>query len=106
MHIAKLILSGIVASMISTTAAVAADALDDSALADVRGGQSTNVATQTVTATAANSLSAGTVESGAVDFSTNAFQNFNGIGNVVVNTGNNNIIQGTLQVYMVSSPNP
>ena len=107
MHIGKLILSGLFAAVISGTAAIAADTthqpLDDAALADISGGQ--NTATQSLTATTTNTtLTAGTVTSGAVNFSNSAFQNFNGIGNVVVNTGNNNVIQGSLQVFMTATP--
>src|SRR5579863_4349547 len=111
MHIGKLILAGLLVSAISATAALAADtqraALDDTALAGISGGQSVNTATQTLTANSTGAtITAGQVTSGSVDFSDNAFQNFNGIGNVVVNTGNNNVIQGSLQVYMVTAPSP
>ena len=51
-----------------------------------------------------NRISADTVTSGNVNFSENSLSGFNGIGNVVVNTGNNNSIQGTLSVTIVTAP--
>ncbi len=53
-----------------------------------------------------NSISANTVTSGAVNFGSNAL-NFNGIGNFVVNTGNNNVLQGSLSVTVINgAPSP
>jgi N-acetylglutamate synthase/N-acetylornithine aminotransferase len=60
---------------------------------------------QNVTASStANVISAGSLTSGGVSFSQNAFSGFSGIGNIVVNTGNNNAIQGTLSVTVVGQP--
>lgn len=60
---------------------------------------------QSVTASStANVISAGTLTSGGVSFSQGAFGGFSGIGNIVVNTGNNNAIQGTLSVTVVGMP--
>jgi len=110
MRIGKLISPALFVSAIATGAAFAADAtrpaMDDRALAGISAGQG-NTASQNVTASSTGAtLTAGTVTTGTVDFTDNAFDNFNGIGNVVVNTGNNNIIQGSLQVYMVGTPSP
>ncbi|MGH7017610.1 MAG: hypothetical protein ACRED8_11095, partial [Caulobacteraceae bacterium] len=41
-----------------------------------------------------NSIVAGTVTNGDVNVGAGAFSGFNGVGNFVVNTGNNNIVQG------------
>lgn len=60
---------------------------------------------QSVTASSsANVISAGSLISGGVSFSQGAFGGFSGIGNIVVNTGNNNAIQGTLSVTVVGMP--
>jgi hypothetical protein len=81
---------------------VGAAQVDDSLLAGVSGGTSIGDITltnQNLTATATdNQINAGTVVSGGVTFGANAFTGFNGIGNFVVNTGNNNILQGSLSV--------
>ena len=67
--------------------------------------QTTVTTRQTVDAFSGNNeITAGTVTSGDVGFSSGAFSGFNGIGNVVVNTGNNNAIQGTLSVTLVGVP--
>src|ERR1043165_2190740 len=53
-----------------------------------------------------NSITAHTVESGDVSFAPNPL-NFNGIGNFVVNPGNNNAIQGSLSVTILNAaPSP
>ena len=115
MHIGKLIFQGLLLSAAWGSAACAAEmplaALDDSTLAGISAGQSVNTTVNTVTQTlnansTGNSLTAGTVTSGDVNFADNAFQGFNGINNVVVNTGNNNIIQGSMQVYLTTTTTP
>jgi hypothetical protein len=60
------------------------------------------VTEQTLEATVTdNTITAGSVTSGAVNFGSNAL-NFNGIGNFVVNTGNNNVLQGSLSVTVIN----
>ena len=77
-------------------------------LSDIRAGEAPQLVVanrQTVTALSTdNVISADSVVSGDVGFSQGAFANFNGIGNIVVNTGNNNAIQGTLSVTVVGLP--
>lgn len=111
MHLNRLIFAALLASAMATGTAFAADrpdqALDDNALAGISAGQSTNSATQTLSANSTGStIIAGQITSGGVSFSDNAFQGFSGIGNVVVNTGNNNVIQGSLQLFLVAAPSP
>jgi len=76
-------------------------------LSDIRAGEAPQFIvsnSQSVTASStANVISAGSLISGGV-FSQNAFSGFSGIGNIVVNTGNNNAIQGTLSVTVVGQP--
>jgi len=63
------------------------------------------VTTQTVTAlNTNNSVNAGTVVTGQVSLQSGTFSGFNGIGNFVFNTGNNNNVQGTLSVTILTPP--
>jgi hypothetical protein len=77
-------------------------------LSAIRAGEAPQLTVanrQSVTAlSSGNSVEADSVISGNVDFSQNAFSGFSGIGNIVVNTGNNNVIQGTLSVTVVGLP--
>ncbi|MGH6985691.1 MAG: hypothetical protein ACRED9_02470 [Caulobacteraceae bacterium] len=79
--------------------------LATSDLGSISAGQGTTyntVTTQTLGATdTGNSIVAGTVTNGDVNVGAGAFSGFNGVGNFVVNTGNNNIVQGTLSVTVV-----
>ncbi len=73
-------------------------------LSGVSGGTEIVNALNTQTLNAAvtgNQINAGTIQSGAVSFEKGAFQGFNGIGNFVINTGNNNVLQGSLSVTVV-----
>jgi len=63
------------------------------------------VTTTRMTATnSGNSVTAGSVASGGIAFSDNALSGFSGIGNFVVNTGNNNNLQGSITVNIGSVP--
>jgi hypothetical protein len=63
-----------------------------------------SVTTQTLTATVSDStIAAQSIETGDVNFGPNSL-NFHGIGNYVVNTGNNNVLQGSLSVTIQSGP--
>jgi hypothetical protein len=83
--------------------------LSEEELAAVTGGAADRVQTLTDQnlsgAANGNSLNAESIESGAVNFGANAL-NFNGIGNFVINTGNNNVLQGSLSVTIVTAPLP
>lgn len=60
---------------------------------------------QTLTAiTAGNTITAGTVGSGAITLDQNAFSGFDGIGNFVINSGHNNTLQSSLSVSIVLAP--
>ncbi|MBV9997031.1 MAG: hypothetical protein JO127_17650 [Caulobacteraceae bacterium] len=94
--------------------AVADGALGDSApisnsdLGSATGG-STNVligavTDQTLSATNTdNAIHANSITNGALNISPNAF-NFSGVGNFVMNTGNQNNVQGNLSVTIVELP--
>lgn len=83
-------------------------ALSASELSGLSGGASpagVAVTNQTLSATnVGNSVDANTVITGEVTLRTGAFNGFNGIGNFVFNTGNNNNLQGTLSVTVFSVP--
>jgi hypothetical protein len=83
-------------------------ALSASELAELSGGASPNgnvISTQTLTAlNSGNSVNANSVVTGDVNLQAGAFNGFNGIGNFVFNTGNNNNLQGTLSVTIIAPP--
>ena len=79
---------------------------DAGGLGDARGGTDVNlvgaVSEQDLTAVnTGNGITAGSVVNGPVTVGSNAFSGFNGIGNFLMNTGNQNNIQGTLSVNVV-----
>ena len=77
----------------------------DAQLADISGGESVAISDQTLTAVnTGNSIHADSVTNGAVSLNANAFSGFAGIGNFVINTGNNNNLQGSLSVNIVMAP--
>jgi hypothetical protein len=76
-------------------------------LQDISGGDAVIVealTTQNLTATVSeNTIAAQSIETGDVTFAENSL-NFHGIGNYVINTGNNNVLQGSLSVTIQSGP--
>jgi len=84
--------------------------IDTGGLANAQGG--TNIAIGAVTeqdlsaVNTGNSIVAGTITNGAINIPTGAFNGFNGVGNFVMNTGNQNNIQGTLSINVVIAPIP
>lgn len=82
--------------------------LNDGELAAFSGRQAASspvLSTQHVAAsTSGNSVVGETVGSGDIEVTDSAFSGFNGIGNFVVNTGHNNILQGSLSVTVVILP--
>lgn len=82
--------------------------LTASDLGTISAGQSvkTDVLTnQQLTATnTGNTITAGSVTNGDITFSGNSLGNYNGIGNFVSNTGNNNNLQGSISVTIVTAP--
>ncbi|MCR6658508.1 MAG: hypothetical protein NVV72_03885 [Asticcacaulis sp.] len=71
-------------------------------------GAITNVITnQDLSATnSGNTIVAGTVQNGDINFSGNALTGFSGVGNFVTNTGNNNNLQGSISVVVTGAPLP
>jgi hypothetical protein len=74
------------------------ETLADADLLILRGGQALVVANQTLTAINSGGVVNGDYAAGAISFSDNALANFNGFGNVVVNTGAQNNLQSGLNV--------
>src|ERR1700722_465460 len=79
--------------------------LDAAGLGNTRGGSTTNVTfegaitNQDLSAVnTGNAISAASVSTGGIGIGTNAFSGFNGIGNFLMNTGNQNNIQDSLSV--------
>ena len=52
-----------------------------------------------------NSLSADNITTGDISVGAGAFNGFNGVGNFVFNTGNNNNVQGSLSVTIMTPAN-
>lgn len=67
--------------------AVHAAVLDDVILGEERGGQAIVIGNQTLQSSLTGNTIAGNYTAGAISFSDNAFANFNGMGNVVINSG-------------------
>jgi len=100
-----------VASMVAGQA-LAADAkpalpqaVSSEDLAGMSGGANTAVAltSQSLNAVnSGNSITADSLNTGDITMQSGTFNGFNGIGNFVFNTGNNNNVQGTLSVTIVA----
>jgi hypothetical protein len=106
-HITVLALSAI--TLIAAGQAFAADkpalpaAVSSQDLATMSGGAAVAVTNQNLSAVnSGNTVSANTLTTGDVTLQSNAFSGFSGIGNFVVNTGNNNNIQGSLSVTVIT----
>jgi hypothetical protein len=69
----------------------------------MRGGQGVEItSTQSLTAeSVGNSVNANEVGSGSIALEGDAFSSFNGVANVVVNTGHNNNLQGSVSVNVI-----
>jgi hypothetical protein len=72
----------------------------------VRGGDGASVSltVQSLNAVNAGTIEANEVSSGAITVGANAFGNFDGVGNFVMNTGHENNIQSTLSVTVTMAP--
>jgi hypothetical protein len=82
--------------------------LDADALAQTHAGADTNstvLTQQQLSATVSNNtITVGTLSSGAVNFDANALAGFSGVGNFVINTGSNNALQGGVNISIVTTP--
>lgn len=81
--------------------------LPDAELSAYNGGQDAGVqvqATQALSATNSGNSIGGDLVSGDVSLSDNALDGFSGVGNVVINTGANSNLQGSILVTIVGAP--
>lgn len=86
--------------------AIAAPPIDEEELGAISGGEGVVVealSNQQLTASNSGSVEANQVVTGDVDFSTG---DYSGIGNFVVNTGNNNNLQGVISVNIATAGGP
>ncbi len=97
------------ATMMAAGQAVAAEkpalpeAVSSADLAGMSGGAAVAVTNQNLSAVnAGNTVSADSLTTGSVTLQSNAFSGFGGIGNFVINTGNNNNLQGSLSVTIIT----
>lgn len=70
-----------------TVPAQAAEEVSDDELQELRGGESIVVGNQTLLAITSGNIINGNYTAGNVTLSDNALSNFNGLGNVLINTG-------------------
>lgn len=79
-------------------------ALEDLAAVSGQGVENTLLSEQQLSAASSgNSITANTVRSGDVSMA-GALSGFSGVGNFVVNTGNNNTLQGAISVNIITTP--
>jgi hypothetical protein len=81
--------------------------MDAGSLAKTQGGSNTSVSAvgalseQDLTASNTGNAITGSFTNGTINIGSNAFSGFNGVGNFVMNTGNQDNIQGTLSINVV-----
>ena len=84
------------------------EVLNQDALASESGGTDVHVnetnalSQQELTATSTSNSVVGNITTGQVTFAPGSLDSFNGIGNFVVNTGANNIVQGSINVTIAT----
>ena len=96
---------------VATSTPAAIQPLDLEELHDLNGRQGVVVviaSDQLLKATnSGNSVNANTVTTGGMRIDANAFSGFNGVGNFVMNSGNNNNLQGAITINIVTTgPTP
>ncbi len=72
--------------------------LTDTDLSDLRGGDALVVGNQTLTAINNGTVLNGNYTAGGVSLTDNALSGFNGLGNLVINTGAQNNLQSAMNV--------
>jgi hypothetical protein len=79
---------------------VSTQVVTDETLSAERGGHALTLANQSLTAISTGSVINGNYNAGGVSISDNALSNFNGIGNVLINTGAQNNLQSGMSVVI------
>jgi hypothetical protein len=74
------------------------DILKDGDLLQMRGGHAIVVGNQTLTAISNGNAFTGNYTAGSIALADNALSNFNGLGNLVINTGAQNNLQSAMNV--------
>ena len=89
-----------VAVLMDAPVLVARDAniLADEDLLQMRGGHAIVVGNQTLTAISNGNAFTGNYTAGSIALADNALSNFNGLGNLVINTGAQNNLQSAMNV--------
>lgn len=77
---------------------LADDILADDDLLQLRGGHAIVVGNQTLTAISNGNAFTGNYTAGSIALADNALSNFNGLGNLVINTGAQNNLQSAMNV--------
>jgi hypothetical protein len=80
------------------------EAISDGDLGELRGGDAIVVGTQTLTAINSGTVINGNYTAGNIRISDNALSNFNGLGNLVINTGAQNNLQSAMNVTINIAP--
>ena len=78
--------------------------LSDTDLGELRGGDAIVVGTQTLTAINSGTVINGNYTAGNIRIADNALSNFNGLGNLVINTGAQNNLQSAMNVTINIAP--
>ncbi|MGH6958801.1 MAG: hypothetical protein ACRELF_15390 [Gemmataceae bacterium] len=102
-------LEGLAKGATSSNSLGGSSPISSGALDDATGGFSLTVGAvtdQTLTATTTNNqlTVGGNLTNGAVTVASGAFSGFSGISNYIANTGNQNVVQGALNVTIVMTP--
>jgi hypothetical protein len=83
-------------------------ALSEADLAALSGGEKITVSLlsnqQLTGTTTGNTITADTLNTGAITFGQQALGNYAGVGNFVINTGANNTLQGAINISIITTP--
>lgn len=74
--------------------------IKDNDLANFRGGQALTIANQTMTSILSDTDIHGNFTAGAVNLTDNALSSFNGLGNIVINTGSQVSVQSGMNLVI------
>lgn len=74
--------------------------VSDDQLGEQRGGQTLMIADQTLKSIIAGNTIGGDYFAGSISLSDSALSNFNGIGNIVINTGAHNSLQSGMNLIV------
>lgn len=91
----------VIASPIARTASAM---ISDDALKASRGGETHLTSSQTIAAIVNGNVITGNYTAGSVTLSENALSNFNGLGNVLINTGAQNSLQTGMSIVINVAP--